>query len=137
MKLSKGIEPIIATIIIVAVTLVIAIAVIGWIMNWWGTLSTGQEMLQTMPDSTLGTDGSMTLHVKNTGSVPATIYKVEVYGTDCVATKSISPNVLKPGNDTYISVNPDSKCNLVSGARYTIRIYTSSGSVYTLPITAK
>jgi len=126
----RGIEPIIATIIIVAVTLVIAIAVIGWIMNWWGVLTSGQEMLQIMPDNTLGTDGSMTLHVKNTGGATAVIYKVEVYGTDCIATKSINPNVLKPGDDAYISVEPDKKCNLVPGTKYTVRIYTESGTIY-------
>jgi len=126
----RGIEPIIATIIIVAVTLVIAIAVIGWIMNWWGALTSGQEMLQIMPDSTLGADGSMTLHIKNTGGATAVIYKVEVFGTDCTATKNIKPNVLEPGDDTYISVKPDKECNLVPGTKYTVRIYTESGAVY-------
>jgi flagellin-like protein len=32
----RGIEPIIAVVILVAVTLVIAIGVIGWLMGWWG-----------------------------------------------------------------------------------------------------
>jgi len=137
MKLSKGIEPIIATIIIVAVTLVIAIAVIGWIMNWWGILTSGQEMLQIMPDSTLRTNGSMTLHVKNTGGTTVTIYKVEIYGTNCTATKNISPNVLKPGDDIHISVEPDSICSLVPGTRYTVRIYTNTGSVYISTVVAQ
>jgi len=44
----RGIEPIIAVVILVAVTLVIAIGVIGWLMGWWGTLGT-VESLQLMP----------------------------------------------------------------------------------------
>jgi len=50
MNLSKGIEPIIAVVILIAVTLVIAIGVIGWIMGWWGTLGS-TENLQFYPDS--------------------------------------------------------------------------------------
>jgi len=132
----RGIEPIIAAVIVIAITLVLAVAVIGWIMNWWGVLTSGQEMLQTMPDSTIGADGSMTLHMKNTGGAMAVIYKVEVYGTDCTATKDINPKVLKPGDDIYISVKPDKKCNLVPGTRYTIRIYTESGAVYPATLVA-
>jgi len=36
MKLNKAISPILATVILIAVTLVIAIGVIGWIMGIWG-----------------------------------------------------------------------------------------------------
>jgi flagellin-like protein len=48
----RGIEPIIAVVILVAVTLVIAVGVIGWLMGWWGGM--GQvESLVIHPDSKL------------------------------------------------------------------------------------
>ena len=76
--LRRGIEPIIAVVILVAVTLVIAIGVIGWIMGWWGAFG-ATETLQNFPDSYIqGT--TLYLHVKNTGSAAAVIYKVEVPG---------------------------------------------------------
>jgi flagellin-like protein len=84
MNLSKGIEPIIAVVILIAVTLVIAIGVIGWIMGWWGTLGS-TEQLQFYPDSYINatTDSEkLYLHVKNTGSASAVIYKIEISGVE-------------------------------------------------------
>jgi len=79
MKKMSGIEPIIAVVILVAVTLVIAIGVIGWLMGWWGGM--GQvETLVIHPDSKLYANGTIELHVENKGTAAAVIYKVEVVG---------------------------------------------------------
>jgi len=148
-RFSRGIEPIIATIIIVAVTLVIAIAVIGWIMGWWGALTGGQESLQIMPDSILNAGGSATLHVKNTGGAAAVIYKVEVSGTGCTATgNSLSAVsgltsttdgvVVSAGAEgTFAASFGQQGCSLTPGATYNVKIYTKAGNVYSINLPAK
>jgi len=82
-RLYRGIEPIIAVVILVAITLVIAIGVIGWIMGWWGTFG-ATESLQFYPDSYIQGSQHVYLHLKNTGSASAVIYKVEVSGLEQV-----------------------------------------------------
>jgi len=151
--LSKGIEPIIATIIIVAVTLVIAIAVIGWIMGWWGALTGGQESLYIYADSKIIADTNnkninMSLHIANRGGASASIYKIEV--ANCIIeggdinpslikykTMSGSINVdttnnlivLSPGFEGYVYI-PKGTCSLVPGTTYSVKIYTRAGNQY-------
>jgi len=154
MKLSRGIEPIIATIIIVAVTLVIAIAVIGWIMGWWGALTGGQEMVQVFADSHLyvsadGKTATAEIHVANKGGATATIYKVEIAGTDCKAetgdfdTKNLSKDsasniVVSPGIDgTFTASISCTSSSLTPGATYNVKIYTKGGSTLSINLVAE
>jgi len=90
--LRRGIEPIIAVVILVAVTLVIAIGVIGWIMGWWGTFG-ATESIQFFPDSNItitGGSANLYLHAKNTGSASAIIYKIEVLGIGSATISSVA-----------------------------------------------
>ncbi len=132
MKLNKAISPILATVILIAVTLVIAIGVIGWIMGIWGTFGT-TEAVQIYPDSKLYTNGSITLYVKNTGTAAAVIYKVEVVGVDASTLDQAS--TLAPGQDATITANVSG--TLTPGAQYQIKIYTRAGNVYSIVLTAE
>jgi flagellin-like protein len=131
--LRRGIEPIIAVVILVAVTLVIAIGVIGWIMGWWGAFG-ATETLQIFPDSYIQ-GSTLYLHVKNTGSAAAVIYKVEVPGvasTDTTLTVS-------PGQETTltISLNLIGNQQFVAGTTYQVKIYTRAGNVYSVNVQAR
>ncbi len=130
----KGISPILATVIIIAVTLVIAIGVIGWIMGIWGTFGS-TESLQIMPDSTLSaSSGVLELHVKNTGTASAVINKVEIVGTGL--STSITSTV-GPGSDTTITITfTVTSGQIVAGASYQVKVYTAAGNVYSTVITA-
>ncbi len=145
-RLCRGIEPIIAVVILVAVTLVIAIGVIGWIMGWWGTFG-ATESLQFYPDSYVsGT--TLYLHLKNTGSAAAVIYKIEISGLGTVTSVSV------PGTTTgitttqqpIITVNPGAEGTIVAtidgnpavaGANYLVRVYTRAGNVYSVTVQAR
>ena len=129
----KGIEPIIAVIILVAVTLVIAVGVIGWLMGWWG--GAGQvESLVIHPDSKLYADGRVVLHVENKGSAAAVIYKVEILG---VGSADINPvKTLSPGAEGTIEATVQD-AQLVAGATYVVRVYTKAGNVYPITLRAE
>jgi len=128
----SGIEPIIAVVILVAVTLVIAIGVIGWIMGWWGALGT-TENLQLMPDSKLYDNGTVILHVVNKGSAAAVVYKVEIVG---LGSKPINETTLTPGADTTITAN-NVASGIVAGTSYNIKIYTKAGNTYQITLVAE
>jgi flagellin-like protein len=126
----RGIEPIIAVVILVAVTLVIAIGVIGWIMGWWGTMG-AVESLQIFPDSYINTSArQLVLHIKNTGSAAAVIYKVEIVG---VSTFDWIMSLTPGQEDTYtISFTG----NVTAGINYQVKIYTKAGNVYSVNLKA-
>jgi len=145
-RLSRGIEPIIAVVILVAVTLVIAIGVIGWIMGWWGTFG-ATESLQFYPDSYIR-GNQLYLHLKNTGSASAVIYKIEVAGIGTV-TGTITTTGTPAGtitiSGTEVTVGPGAEGTLVAtlpngalaGANYLVRIYTRAGNVYSVTVQAR
>ena len=138
MKLNKAISPILATVILIAVTLVIAIGVIGWIMGIWGTFG-ATETIQVFPDSSISS-GTLTLHIKNTGTASAVIYKIEVVGLTTVtfvsgtSTTSGTEVTVSPGSEATITV---SVSNAVAGATYQVKIYTRAGNVYSATVQAK
>ena len=126
----RGIEPIIAVVILVAVTLVIAIGVIGWIMGWWGTMG-AVESLQIYPDSYIKSgDRQLVLHIKNTGSAAAVIYKVEIVGVDTVST-TVS---LTPGQEDTLTISFTG--GVTAGTNYQVKIYTKAGNVYSANVKA-
>jgi len=129
--LRRGIEPIIAVVILVAVTLVIAIGVIGWIMGWWGAFG-ATETLQNFPDSYIQ-GRTLYLHVKNTGSAAAVIYKVEVPG---VASADIESTV-SPGQERTLEISLLGSQQFVAGTTYQVKIYTRAGNVYSVNVQAR
>jgi flagellin-like protein len=133
----RGIEPIIAVVILVAVTLVIAIGVIGWLMGWWGTLG-AVESLQLMGDSKLYDDGTVELHVVNKGSAAAVVYKVEIVGLGSTSTINGTTTgfTLTPGADTTITAKIDVS-GIVPGTSYNIKIYTKAGNTYQITLVAE
>ena len=149
--LSKGIEPIIAVVILVAVTLVIAIGVIGWIMGWWGTFG-ATESLQIYPDSYINASASspyLALHMKNTGSATAVIYKVEISGIQTLSGNGITytpPNAtssstgeikVTPGQEGTWKIVLGTSTKYVAGTNYQVKLYTRAGNVYSATIQAR
>ncbi|MEM4685696.1 MAG: archaellin/type IV pilin N-terminal domain-containing protein, partial [Sulfolobales archaeon] len=71
--LNKGISPVIATVILVAVALVLAVALAGWVMGIWGTLG-ATEAVQIVSASL--SSNKLNLTVINKGSASATIISI-------------------------------------------------------------
>ena len=129
----RGIEPIIAVVILVAVTLVIAVGVIGWLMGWWGGMGQA-ESLVIHPDSKLYADGRVVLHVENKGTAATVIYKVEIVG---VGSADINPaKTLSPGQEATIEETVQN-AQLVAGATYVVRVYTKAGNMYPVTLRAE
>jgi len=141
MKLNKAISPILATVILIAVTLVIAIGVIGWIMGIWGTFGT-TETIQIYPDSKLKSNGTIYLHVKNTGTATAIIYKIEIVGVGSATISSGTGIICTDGECTVApggegTITASFTGTITAGASYQIKVYTKAGNVYTVTLMAE
>ena len=147
--LRRGIEPIIAVVILVAVTLVIAIGVIGWIMGWWGTFG-ATESLQFYPDSAIVYNANanawvLQLHLKNAGSASAVIYKIEISGVETRtdtqsfngANGKIASGTVPPGVEDVLTLSLQQQQSYTSGTSYLVKIYTRAGNVYSVTVQAK
>ena len=133
--------------ILVAVTLVIAIGVVGWIMGWWGAIG-ATEQLQIYGDSKLKVTGNnveVELHVANKGSASAVIYKIEVAGVPannmskgpgtgitCAETCTVTP-----GADGTITASDFTGLTVVPGASYVVKVYTKAGNIYQITLVAE
>ncbi|MEM2223446.1 MAG: archaellin/type IV pilin N-terminal domain-containing protein [Acidilobaceae archaeon] len=129
--MKKAISPVVATVILIAVTIVIGVAVAGWLMGIWGGLG-GTEALKIYPNATLeGTNLKFT--VKNEGSRDAKLISVRVEGLgDC---SGLQPVVVKVGAITTITCNINNEAT--PGAVYTVRVYTEAGNVYPFQVAAQ
>jgi len=148
--LRRGISPVIATVIIVAVALVLAVAVVGWIMGLWGSVTGGQEQLKIMPTSYIYFDETrgwvLHLEIQNTGSGDAAIMQIEVGSADVITDfSSATPqgDCIPSGNMLIVKAGGFCKVELMLGAQYTpgatyhVKIYTKSGGVYPGDVVAK
>jgi len=135
----KAISPVIATVILIAVTLAIGIAIAAWLMGIWGGLG-GTEALKVLPTSELivAQDGSLknlTLTIRNDGSKDAklTAVQIEVGGGAC---KGSVDDVIRVGEQ--VDVKPAFTCTgLVPGATYMVKVFTEAGNVYQIPLVAR
>ena len=138
----RAISPVIATVIILAVTIAIAVAVIGWITGLFGATTAGTEQLQIYPDSYINaTNNTLHLHIVNKGN-DITIYKIQtckesitsftynLTTTDTnTATSTGSNVVVQAGFDGWLIVKLSK--TYTAGTNCQIKIYTKAGNVFT------
>ncbi|MCC6052031.1 MAG: hypothetical protein LM585_02190 [Fervidicoccaceae archaeon] len=129
MKTKKGISPILATVILIAVTLVIAVGVIGWVMGIWGSMGR-TEMLSVTPIKL--SNNTLELLIINQGQITAVIKNITVEGLGpCDTTSNIE---IKPGNSTDVT------CTITGatpGVVYTVKVITTSGNIYQTQVRAE
>jgi len=150
MRYKKAISPLIATIILIAVTIAIAVIVVAWIYGIFGSATGPTEKLQIFQDARLvnKTSGNniivtFNVTVKNIGTSVVTIQKVYIKEN---ATCTGSNPTLTKGDTTVQSLNPGDvatlsvtfqNCQVVPGITYTVIIVTGGGQSYSVPTTAE
>jgi len=128
----KGLEPLVAAIILVAITLVIAIAVVSWLMGLLGTIMGEAESLVILPNASLRkpsptTAWQLSVSIRNTGSSPSTIIGLFVANYSC---NIGSPVTVNPGEIRNLLNNPCPDANFIVGVRYTIKVVTAAGNAF-------
>jgi len=76
----KAVSPILATIVLIAITLIAAVATASFVFGLFGTLSSGADVQLTVT-SCKGLTGSCLLALSNTGGSPATADSCAIYGS--------------------------------------------------------
>jgi flagellin-like protein len=127
-KSRKALSPVVAAIILIAVTVAVSIAVAAWMGALTFTFMKTEE-LKILNITWATGNANATLTVKNTGSGTITINQVKV--NDASATMTPSSVTLSPGGQTDIVV---SGVTFSSGTKYEFAFYSATGNRY--PYTA-
>lgn len=124
LKNKKALSPVVASIILIAVTVAVSIAVAAWMgaltIGFMGSSSITITKV-SFPSGTTGTTFNVTM--KNTGTKQVTVSTVKVNNVE--KTFATNPTTLDPAATASIVVT----CDWVSGNPYKIELYDSSGQV--------
>jgi flagellin-like protein len=119
-KSAKALSPVVASIILIAVTVAVSIAVAAWM----GALTVGfmGSSSVTITDVTFKTGDVVTLAVKNTGTKTVTVASAKINGGTGIAVTGVT---MPAGNSTTF----DLSLAWVSGNPYKFDLIDSSGTV--------
>jgi archaeal type IV pilus assembly protein PilA len=122
---AKALSPVVASIILIAVTVAVSIAVAAWM----GGLSTGfmQTEQATITNVVFSGTRTVTLTVANSGSTNITISTATVNGAAVTLTSGGNPLVLNTANNQIVLTLGS---NWASGNTYQIRLVSSRGTSF-------
>jgi len=137
-RIVKGLEPLIAAIILIAITLVIAIAVVAWMTGLFGTTVGGAESLVILPNASLkynetGGKWELRLSIRNSGSSSSTVIAVYVENRECTIISPSSPATITPSPGTTTDIRAECGANsndFIAGVKYTIKVVTAAGNAF-------
>ena len=131
LKSKKALSPVVASIILIAVTVAVSIAVAAWMGALTFTFMATEQLQITGVRYTGNT--TAVINVTNSGSAKLTLSSVEVNNnltTSTVTWSSITPadNTLDPGEKAAINVT--SSTTFSSGVSYEFVVITASGKSF-------
>ncbi len=128
-----GVSPVIAVILMVAITVVLAGVVVLWVTRLSKTEEEGPEMLTL--DVKLYSDGTMTIDNNGGGKITWTNYKITIDGVGIAGTSDYNNDNT---NETWSDGTPGSTVETDVGERLTITLTTPSsitvGQEYTVKV---
>lgn len=129
-KDAKGISPLIATLLLIAIAVAASVITYSWVMSMIGSQSTQAQTAVRIDnvEFDVGTE-SVTVTVRNIGSVSADLVTIGVKLTSAssYATENVSPAQAIPvGTAVDITVTL-SGLDLTTGYNYDVKVITSTG----------
>ncbi len=127
---AKALSPVVASIILIAVTVAVSIAV----AMWMGSLSTGFMQTETIqlknaafqPGS--ATTGSVQITIRNTATSAVTISSVYLNGVTISTTNPATPLVLQPNAQSTLNFTSA----ITAGNNYEIKVVTAKGNPFSI-----
>jgi flagellin-like protein len=124
LKSKKALSPVVASIILIAVTVAVSIAVAAWMGALTFTFM-GTEQLDIRNISWYGPNAGFNLTVYNTGTAPVTVTQIWVNNVDKTSSSNIGSGIsISEGGSGQINVNSP----YTNGTSYEITIVTSKGN---------
>jgi flagellin-like protein len=130
----KGVSPVIAVLLMIAIAVAAAILVYVWSMGLIGTLTGGggqQTREQIIVDAYTWKTNTMTLYFRNVGSSEVVLDAIYVSGTPVASSMSTVLSVQGPVQPITVTTSG----TFTQGVAYTIKCVTKTGGVFTFSLT--
>lgn len=125
LKSKKALSPVVAAIILIAVTVAVSIAVAAWM----GSLTIGymetSELTITDVDFNIGNPGSIVVHVTNSGTSSFTVKNVRVNGEIASTWSSGTSDTVAPGASETFTITQA----VAAGSKYAVSLYDIDGTL--------
>jgi flagellin-like protein len=133
-KNSKGLSPVVASIILIAVTVAVSVVVAAWMGGMTIGLMGNAEQVSVTNYAFSG-DTTVVLSVRNTGTATVTLSSATIDGN------SVTPAFVAPSTDLNIDKGTTGTYSLTNaaafeaGAQYSIKLVTAKGTTVPYTIT--
>ena len=127
LKSKKALSPVVAAIILIAVTVAVSIAVAAWMGSLTiGFMETSQTAI-TEVDFTIGdaSTGRIAIHVTNPGTSEVTIRRIRINGENEITWSSGTSDTVAPGNSETFTITQA----VATGSKYAISLYDFDGTM--------
>lgn len=140
----RGISPVVATVILVAVTIVVAVAVAYWMGGITGLYTRFEklEIVNITADKETGGNFTITVTIKNTGSADATLDNVLLngklpnqYPSDNITISGLGPIKVGETKTINIEIQPATGSSFASGVSLEVRLHSAAGQDYPKTVT--
>lgn len=130
LKSKKALSPVVAAIILIAVTVAVSIAVAAWMGSLTMQFMETNEITITQLTFTAGnaTAGEIEAAVSNTGTSDVTINIVKVNGATITQDNwdaTADPATIAAGDSDTITIT----CEVVAGSKYLVSLFTTDGTL--------
>ncbi|MGC8542309.1 MAG: archaellin/type IV pilin N-terminal domain-containing protein [Vulcanisaeta sp.] len=141
---SLGIEPIVAAILLIVITVVAAVLLYMWFSGYLTATTTKVSSMATpeqfqVTAASLSASKGLTAYVQNTGTVPVTIADIYILSSpngNLLCNITIPETTINPGSTVMITASLPSTCSISQGTAYDLLFVTSSGTKYTTSVVA-
>jgi len=125
----KALSPVVASIILIAVTVAVSIAVAAWM----GALTTGFMATEELKitNAEFSDTNKVTVLVKNTGTTPVTISEAYINGK---YSQHNTTDAIPANGQAFVEITYGD--NFVDGASYQIKLVSSKGNPFVYTATA-
>ena len=133
----KALSPVVASIILIAVTVAVSIAVAAWMGALTFNFMATEQGQVTNLIFTTGTPGNVVVTFQNTGTTPITISEAWVNNhKQAMSGGSTGLPLTVPGNNvTQLTIVPDT-LDFAAGAQYEVKLLSSKGNTFVRTMSA-
>jgi flagellin-like protein len=128
---AKALSPVVASIILIAVTVAVSVAVAAWMGGM--TLGFMQTEQIKVDNPTFDTSVAQiaTVDITNYGTQSVVLSKISINGVDVTADSNLTPpNTLKANTGITVTITTPAGISFDAGSNYAITVITSKGNQF-------
>ena len=128
LKSKKALSPVVAAIILIAVTVAVSIAVAAWMGSLTiGFMETSELTITQMTFDTA--NNRTTLYITNSGTSDVTVTLVKINGNTVTDSDIPMTSALEAGDTTQLTLDYDFGNGIRAGDKYAVSLFKSDGTL--------